>query len=58
MNDRNTILGDLRNTLGNLGNQDGVKFEVTLDQKTMNHLTILFLSSVALGVGLTMLLKK
>ena len=54
----NDILEDVRGTLGNLGNKDGVKFEVTLDQKTMTHLTILFLTSVTLGVGLTMLFRK
>jgi hypothetical protein len=33
MNDKNTILQDLRGALGNIGNKDGVKFEVSLDQK-------------------------
>ena len=58
MNDKNTILEDLRGALGNIGNKDGVKFEVSLDQKTMTHFTILCLTSVAIAVGLNKLLRK
>tara|TARA_R110001632_G_scaffold207259_4_gene331291 strand:+ start:14122 stop:14301 length:180 start_codon:yes stop_codon:yes gene_type:complete len=59
MNDnKNSVLDDIRGALGNIGNQGGVKFEVTLDKKTMTHLTILFLTSVTLGVGLTVLFRK
>ena len=58
MNDKKNILDNLRGALGNLGNEGGVKFEVALDRKTMTHLTILFLTSVTLGVGLTVLFRK
>jgi hypothetical protein len=52
-----STLDSLAQGLKNIGGEEGVELNVSLDKKTMNHFTALFLISVGLGVGLVFLIK-
>lgn len=54
----NEFIEDVRNTISNLGNEDGVSLEVTIDNKSLSKLAFIGVLIVFGGVAMNHLLKN